>query len=311
MAQTRTVNWLILGFVNLMWAAQYPAYRIGTAYLGAAALNFWTLLFAILILSPFMISRPTAHHSGDFLSRQRVIRQFMLLGVLGIIPPSVFLAWGIEHSSASTAAIITMSTPVNMALMGVILLGERITKLRLVSLGLAISGTVLVSKIEWGGALFDPRFLAGSLVVFAGCVGAGFYHAYSKKLLASLGGVEVLIYSYLVGCGACALLSLIWGAQPFYEVTRLPPAAWAAVLVLGALPWGFGMVLWMRVLKLLDVSQISVSVYLHSLFGVLLSAVTLHERLKVPQIGGALLVFMATFLSLHGQTRPTAPRGLR
>ena len=44
---------------------------------------------------------------------------YVLLGVLGIIPPSVLLSWGIAHSSASNAAILSLTIPVLMTLLGV------------------------------------------------------------------------------------------------------------------------------------------------------------------------------------------------
>ena len=41
--------------VNLLWAAQYPAYAIAGAAMEPGALNFWTLLAALLLLLPWWI----------------------------------------------------------------------------------------------------------------------------------------------------------------------------------------------------------------------------------------------------------------
>ena len=70
--------------------------------------------------------------------------------------------------------------------------------------------------------------------------------------------------------------------------------------------WGIAMVLWMWVLKRLEAGQISVSIYLLSIFGVLLSAVTLHERIGVIQIAGGLLVVIATWLTSEYENRRLA-----
>ena len=59
----------------------------------------------------------------------------------------------------------------------------------------------------------------------------------------------------------------------------------------------------MWVLKRLEVSQVSASIYLLSLFGVLLSAITLHERLTLPQVAGGVMVFLATFLTSEYEAR--------
>ena len=55
------------------------------------------------------------------------------------------------------------------------------------------------------------------------------------------------------------------------------------------------MVLWMWVLNRLDVGQISVSVYLLPFLGLLISVITLHERLRAVQLIGGSIVLVATF----------------
>ncbi len=54
-------------------------------------------------------------------------------------------------------------------------------------------------------------------------------------------------------------------------------SAWLAIAVLGGIVWGAAMLIWMWLLDKLELGQISVSVYMLPVFGVLLSAVTLRE----------------------------------
>jgi len=69
-----------------------------------------------------------------------------------------------------------------------------------------------------------------------------------------------------------------------------------ALIVLSALSWGLAMVLWMFLLKRLDVSQASVSIYLLPFLGVLISAATLHEKITAPMIVGGLVTLAGTIL---------------
>jgi drug/metabolite transporter (DMT)-like permease len=51
------------------------------------------------------------------------------------------------------------------------------------------------------------------------------------------------------------------------------------------------MVLWMWVLKRLDVGQISTSIYLLPLFGLVLSVISVHDHITLSQVlGGSLTV---------------------
>jgi drug/metabolite transporter (DMT)-like permease len=231
------------------------------------------------------------------------VGEFILLGVVGCIPPSVLIAWGISHSTASNAAIISLTIPVLMVIMATMMLGEKMTHLRYLSIGMAIIGTILVSGIRSGAGFFSGGVLAGNAVIFVAGAGSAYYNTYSKKLLARFSELQVLVYSYIVTALACAALSLLGGGRPFYRITGYPLAAWGAVLVLGTVSWGLAMGLWMWVLKRLDVSQVSVSIYLLPLFGVILSALTLHERLTLAQIAGGLFVFVGTFLTSDYEAR--------
>jgi len=297
------VNISVLALVNLMWAAQYAAYKVASGHMDVAALNFWTFLIGAVLLLPFWLRQ---HRSGlrpGKVDRPRTVAEFLALAVLGLLPASVLLAWGIAHSTASNAAILSLTIPVLMVLMGWLLLGERLTSLRLASLGLALGGTILISRSDLLEGSFSLALLAGNLVIFTAGAGSAFYNVYSKRLLERFTELEVLIYGYLVATVCCAVLSAVFDARPFYRPTSYPLAAWGAVLILGGFSWGLAMVLWMWVLKRLAIGQISVSVYLLPVFGVILTAITLHEKLTLLHLVGGALVVVATFLTSEYEAR--------
>jgi drug/metabolite transporter (DMT)-like permease len=302
----RFLNLGILCLVNLMWAAQYPAYKVASDHIDVAALNFWALLIGALLLMPFFVREraKVTRQAGD--GPGRALWQFTLLAVLGILPPSVLMAWGISHSTAANAAILSLTIPVLMVLMAFLLLGERLTFIRALSLTLALGGTLLISRNDLAGGSFTMALLAGNGVIFLAGAGSAYYNVFSKDLLERYTELEVLVYGYLIAIVCCAALSAAFDAKPFYRVGDYPMSAWLSLLVLGGLSWGLAMVLWMWVLKRLAVSQVSVSIYLLSFFGVILSALTLRERLHAFQLAGGVLIFVGTFLTSEYETRRLA-----
>ncbi|MBV8375386.1 MAG: DMT family transporter [Verrucomicrobia bacterium] len=290
---SRVLNLVLLVAVNLMWAAQYPAYKVASDHMDDVTLNFWTFLLAALFLIPFLVrsGRPRTRFSWS------ICGDFLVLAIFGLLPPSVCLSWGIAHSSASNASLISLTIPVLMVIMAVIMLGEHMTPLRWISISAALLGTLVISRISVDRSFFASKLLAGNVVIFLAGAGSAFYNAFGKKLLARFSEMEVLIYGYVFACAACGALSAAFGARPFYRVTGYPFSAWLGILVLGGLSWGLAMALWMWVLNQLDLSQISASVYLLPLFGVILSAMTLHEKLTLVQIFGGLIVLFATYLT--------------
>ncbi len=306
-SNSRWLNFASLIFVNLLWAAQYPAYKIASDHMEVAALNFWTLLFASLLLLPFRLRERRRGAGFPPVAKSKTIFEFTLLGVLGIVPPSVMLAWGIEHSSASNAAILSLTIPVLMTGLGVMMLSEKLTAIRAGSLAMGLAGTLLISTGDLAHASFDRRLLLGNLVIFLGGLGSAFYNTYSKDLLSRYTELQVLLYSYASGTAACAVISLATEKRPFYLVTGYPGSAWVAILVLGALSWGLAMILWMWVLNRLEVGQVSVSIYLLPLFGLVLSVLMVHERITVAQIlGGGLALVGTAILTLYEHRQSSA-----
>lgn len=71
---------------------------------------------------------------------------------------------------------------------------------------------------------------------------------------------------------------------------------WVSVLVVSIISYGLGMVLWAVLLRRLEVSQASVSIYLLPFFGVIISALTLHEKITPSMILGGLVTLAGTVL---------------
>jgi drug/metabolite transporter (DMT)-like permease len=295
---SRWTNLSVLVLVNLLWAAQYPAYKIAGDCMESASLNFWTLLLAMFLLIPLWLRRQTRTDLRRLLE-WKTLREYSILGVFGIIPPSVMLSWGIARSSASNAAILSLTIPILMTGLGVLMLKEKITVLRVCSLGLGLVGTLLMSTNDLTRVSFSRGLLLGNFVILIAGLGSAFYNTYSKDLLSRYSELEVLMLSYAVGMAACAIISVCFEGKPFYRIAGYSSATWIAIAVLGLLSWGLAMVLWMWVLNRLDVGQVSTSIYLLPLFGLILSIVTVHDHITLPQIlGGALTVAGTAALAL-------------
>lgn len=307
--RTRWANLAALVVVNLMWAAQYPAYKIAAERVEAAALNFWTLLVSSLLLLPFWIREHRDRKSPAQAFCWKTVYEYLLLGLLGIIPPSVMLAWGIAHSSSSNAAILSLTIPGLMTVLGVIMLGERLTLIRVASLGLGLAGTLMISAGDLAQASFSRSLLLGNFVILLGGMGSAFYNTYSKALLARFSELDVLLYSYFVGAAACAAISVVGETVPFYRVGAYNPGTWIAIGILGIFSWGIAMLLWMWVLNRLDVGQVAMSIYLLPLFGLTLSVITVHDRITAAQIlGGAIVVAGTLVLTVFEKPQAEAAR---
>jgi drug/metabolite transporter (DMT)-like permease len=282
-------------------------------------LGAWTFLLAAMVLLPFLVAehlqarnqrrtsfvqnkQPTLRQ-GPLLQQQNVLG-FLMIAILGLIPCSVFLAWGINRSSASNAALIYLTVPIITALLASVIVDEKMTLARWVSLVIALTGVLILSDFDWRHLeLASNKFLIGNILVLTSCATSAFYNVYCKGLLRRFTPLEVLIYGYLVAVVISFPLATWLEGFSLASVLNYHPLTWLALLALSGLSWGLAMVLWMFLLKRLDVSQASVSVYLLPFLGVLVAAVTVHERITARMVFGGLVTLVGTILVTS--TEPT------
>jgi len=307
-------NFALLVIVNVMWAAQYAAYKTASSQMGPVTVTAWTFLLAAIILLPFLLKERLGVGAGK--SRRRWTRRdwigFTVIGIFGLVPASAFLAWGTERSTASNAALIYLTVPILTAVLASLILGERMTWIRWLSLVVSLAGVLLLSRSDLRQqALARGEFLAGNVLVLLACASSSFYNVYSKDLLGRFTAFEVLVYGYVMAL-ALSIPFLIWAEPVSWPAVRAYTAAtWLSVLVLSAFSWGLAMVLWMFVLRRIDVSQASVSIYLLPFLGVLISALTLHEHITGSMLfggaitlAGAVMITVAESPSAEENTQP-------
>jgi drug/metabolite transporter (DMT)-like permease len=140
------------------------------------------------------------------------------------------------------------------------------------------------------------KFLGGNLVVLVAITGSAFYNVYSKRLLGRFSPLEVLVFGNLMSAGLS--VPVVMGMEPgsLSAIGSYTLRVWVSLAVLSVFSYGLAMVLWMYLLRRLDVSQASVSIYLLPLLGVLFSAVLLKEKITTAMLAGGLLTLAGTIL---------------
>lgn len=302
-------HFLILVLVNLMWAFQFSGAKIATEQLGPVTVTFLPLALSTLLLLPWALLTHSRRPAGGR-GLASVWPQFLLLGTIGTLASQLGLTWGVERSLASNAAVLTLTIPVLTAVLAAMLLGEHMTALRWVSFVLAIGGVLLVSDIDWKSVnLTQSRFLVGNLLIFVSCFGSAFINSYSKKLLEEFSAAEVLVYSFFVADVVLFALIVVLEPDSLRRLAAIGAGAWFSLLLIALFSLSISMVLFYMVLEKIDATQASLSVYLLPVFGVLMSAVTVGERITWNLILGGALVLVSTFLVTTYEERKKAMEG--
>lgn len=304
LARKRKTAWyfFLLALACLIWSAQGTAVKFLDRQLGPVAITFLPFYITTVLMIPLLVRerrrRPEAERPewGDW-------RKFVVAGVGGQVLAQLGMTWGISKSLASNGAILNLMIPVITAVLASFMLRERITLLRVGSLALGLMGVFFLSAEDVRQSSFgELRYLAGNLLILCGCLGSSFYNVYCKGLLRKYQEIEILIFSYITASAASIPL-LIWVEPLHWQVlATFDWKSWAAFAFLALFMYGASMLLFFRALQHLDVTAASASLYLVPVFGVILAAVLLGERLSLLAVCGSGIVLAGTVLIVKYDT---------
>lgn len=297
---------LLLALANLMWAGQGTAVKFlekpatpSAPHLGPIAVTFLPFYVTTLLLVPILVWRRRRNPNRSR-PTWRDWWKFVIAGIGGQVLAQLGMTWGISLSLASNGAILNLMIPVLSALLASIMLGERLTTLRLFSLAIGMAGVLMMSVGDLeASSFFESSFLVGNLLILLGCCGSSFYNVYCKGLLARFGEVDILIFSYITA--SLASLPLLISVEPVdWDVIRsLSASGWLAFGYLAVFHYGASMLLFFFVLEHVSVTAASVSLYLVPVFGVLFAVTIVGETLNVLAVAGAAVVLTATVLIMR------------
>jgi drug/metabolite transporter (DMT)-like permease len=287
---------LILVAACLMFAGQGVAIKYLDRQLGPMQITFLPFIPATVLMLPLLArTRLAAHTEITPVDRWR----FIVAGVGNVVAQLGVVA-GITRSLASNAAVISLMLPVLSTLLAAVMLHEKITRPRILALLIGLAGVLLLSvESVRESALLDMRYLVGNMLILGGITGSAFYNVYCKGLFAKFSQVEVLIWSYIV-TSIIGLIVLTWlepaGPSLFINFTW---QSWVGFIYQAIITYSVAMLLFFQALKHLDVSTASVSLYLLPVFGVILAALLLGERLSVFGVSGSGIVLASTLIIVN------------
>jgi drug/metabolite transporter (DMT)-like permease len=295
-APSKFVDWLLLIICNLIWASQFVLAKLVQEQMGPIFATLLPMALATLCLLP-LVRREQRQRGERAAISPGDIARFAVIGVFGQVLAQLGITWGVRLAPASNAALLSLTLPIATAVLAFLLLGERMTTVRWISFVLAVAGVLQCSGVDWSDLRFaSASVVSGNLLIMLGVLGSAFYNVYGKKLLIRYSPLEVLLYSYYAVLVCLIPLTLYLEPGSLHSVRFFGAKVWLGILLLAALQYFLSMILFLTVLKRLDASQAGLSNYLIPVFGVVLAAIVLGERLTVPMAIGGLVVLGSTLL---------------
>ncbi len=213
----------------LIWASNSIMVKVVLREIDPLTLTWLRFLLAALFYVPF--AAVTWRRAPRYTTREWTL----LVGAgLALVPAfSLTLYWALIYTSVANTALVRMTEPAWVLLLGTVLLGERATRRQVAGLALSLAGTaalVLLGRQPDGGSAHDALgigfMVANSMAWVA-------YILCFKDLLRRHGVTQVTVHAALAGTAALVLFT---GPTHAAAVARaaaaMSPLTWTLVIAM-------------------------------------------------------------------------------
>ncbi|MDQ0198234.1 DMT family transporter [Neobacillus ginsengisoli] len=215
-------------------------------------------------------------------------RHFLIIIAIGVIGNAISIVTqetGTMLSSAQMGAIITSSTPAFMVIFARLLLKERLTLKKVLSVCLATIGVFLIVGV---GHVNLSSKLGGISLLIAALTWA-LMSVLVKRVPSDYSQIVVTTYSILVAL--IVLTPLVLPRLHAINISQLThPTIWGGVLYLGIVSTAGGFLLWNRGLQMLNASSGGLFFFFQPVVGTLLGWLILGENIGVTFWIGSILI---------------------
>jgi len=299
--QHRFRGYCALAAAACIWGGMYVVSKYALDFIPPFTLLWLRYVSGLCVLYPLAARQRTAPLTG---ADQRV---FLLIGFVGYVVSVGLQFVGTRLSSAHNGAIITSASPAFILLFAWMMLGERLTARKLLSVLLATVGVVIV--VGWdhgagggGGALLGNMVLIGAAITWA------LLSVLARKFSSRLS--PLVITTGAVFWAAIMTTPIMCVEWRFVPVSGLDnPLLWCAVLYLGVVATAGAFYLWNKGLSLVEAGSGSVFFFLQPVVGALLGWLVLGEPLTISFFsGGGVILLAVVIASLPSQTHPVGKK---
>lgn len=166
------------------------------------SIAFYRLLFTTAIVAPFVFLRKDSR--VELLAIPRSTLYMMVL--IGLVLAAHFALWitSLTKTSVASSVVLVTAHPIFVAPVSHYLLGERLSRLNIVGIAIAIAGVAVLVTGNYGSSAFTLDTLQGNVLAMLGGLAAGLYILGGRVTRRT---VSVFPYAFVVY--AVATLALI------------------------------------------------------------------------------------------------------
>lgn len=278
----------LLFLVMAIWGFNVSALATLVTNVPAITLTAYRVLLAgvgVLIISYFM---------GIFrLPNKKELKVILIITIFNVVFHHSFLALGLARTSGVNAGIILGAAPLVTMILSVVLLSDRITRLRLVGFILGFIGIIVTSIVGENGL---SSVSVGDLFIFISM----FMQAISFILISKLNPDfdPRLLTGYMLVIGSILIFIVAYGIEgDLSQITRIFNWKLGSVFLFSALiATAFGHMTYNYAVKNVGPAETAIFINLNTLFAIIGASIFLDEPILKNHYIGVVLILLGVFV---------------
>ena len=263
---------LLALIVPITWGLGFTLAKIGMEQF--SALLIMSIRFGIAGLVLVWFTKPPWGH----------MREIFVVALIGSTIQYGLTYNGLKGIDASTAAILVQLEGPILALLGTILLKEKLGLTRTLGMGLAFLGVFIIA----GEPRLEGHIDSVILLVAGSAVWAVAQIMISR--LKGLSGITILAWVAIMATPQMLIASLIIEDGQWQAITSASLVDWSIIFYLAFIMTVVGYSIWYHLLSSVDVSKISPFLMLLPITSIIAGIILLDEKLTVPMIIGGVMI---------------------
>ncbi len=269
-------------------AAAFGTLAIFGRYAYAAGMDTFTVLFlrfslAAILMGILLVAR------RESLPRGKILAQLIGMGAFGYVGQSFLYLTAIQYASAGLVALLLYLYPFFVLILSAIVFHERITRIKVVALALALAGTALTVDPQGGQAI-------GAVMAIAAAAIYSVYIIVGANVMRRVSPVQS---STVIFASAGA----VFGTMMAFEGAHLPTtnSGWFTVAGIVFIATAIPVVAFLAGLERVGPTNAAMLSTLEPVVTVILGASLFGEQLSPTGLAGGGLILLAVLLLTRGE----------
>lgn len=293
MSNSKLIPYMEAVFAVVIWGASFIATKVVLRDISPVMIVWLRFLMGVIILGIAVGVRKQflLLHKNEWL-------YFALLGFLGITFHQWLQSNALQTSEASTTAWIVSTTPVFMALLGWIVLKERLGWIKIAGILLAFVGVLLVVYDGDLRAISLRSFgQPGDILILISAINWTVFSVLSRRGLKQYPATLMMFYVMFIGWLFTSIL--FFATQNIAEIGNLTTNGWLGITFLGVFCSGLAYIAWYDALQALTTAQTGVFLYIEPLVAVAVAFLVLGEAITAASLLGGAIIILGVWLVNH------------